>query len=337
MKLKINSWAVKGPKQKLTKFIYEQRIGSNDVLVQIKYCSLLKADIFFIDNFWGDTKYPLVPSSEMFGIVAKKGNQVKNVNVGDYVGVSYQVNSCLKCSYCKQGKEQFCKKQKLIGVHEYGGLAEHIVVNSNFVYKIPPKLQKPEYVSLMGYGLTAFSAIKHANLNRNMNVGVIGVGNLGHLAVQILVKHGLRVTAFTHSKNKHALLKKLGISKFINPLDKKQLKANEGEYDFLLVTTYHSYDWSQIIKLLKPEGKLCFLGLPDEDISFPAVLLADYARRTVCGSYVGSRKDMKELLVFAQKNSVKAITHVYNINQIDEVIADLRNDKILFNAVIKIN
>lgn len=335
--MEINAWAAKGPKQSLTQFSYKKDIGENDVLVQIQYCSLLKADTFFIDNFWGDTRYQLVPSSEMFGIVVQKGNRVQNVNIGDYVGISYQVYSCLKCSYCKKGKEQFCKEQKLIGIHEYGGLAKHIIVNANFVYHIPLKLRKPEYVSLMGYGLTAFSAIRHANLKPSMNVGVIGVGNLGHLAAQILVQQEYIVTAFTHSEHKMSQLKEFGITHFVNPLDDKKLEKNNGKYDFLMVTTYHSYNWSKFIELLRPEGNLCFVGLPNENISFPATLLADYARRTVSGSYIGSRKDMNELLAFAEQKNIKAITQTFSTSEIDTVISRLRNNEIPFNAVIRVS
>ncbi len=333
----INAWASKGPKQKLMPYIYEKNVSDEDVLVKIQYCSLLKADTFFIDNFWSDTKYPLVPSFEMFGVVVKKGSRTVNIEVGDYVGITYQVYSCLTCDYCKQKNEQFCEQQRLIGIHEHGGLAEHIVANANFVYKIPSKLQKAEYVSLMGYGLTAYSAIKHSHVTQGMNVGVIGVGNLGHLAVQILSKFGPAVTAFSHSPGKIDQLKKIGASNFVNPLDVKQLKANEKKYDFLLVTTYHSYDWSQFIKLLKPEGVLHFIGLPKENISFSAVLLADYARRKVTGSYIGSRQDMFELLDFAQKNDIKSITKVYSIEEVNKVISMLRENKIPFNAVVELS
>ena len=132
--MEIKAWAIKQYKQGLTKYTYEKNVGENDVLIQIKYCSLLKADIFFIDNFWGDTKYPLVPSSEMFGVVVKKGKKVNNIKIGDYVGVGYQTDACLKCTSCREGKEQFCNKQRVIAIHENGGLAKHIIVNSNFVY-----------------------------------------------------------------------------------------------------------------------------------------------------------------------------------------------------------
>ena len=333
--MKIHAWAAKGPKQQLLPYTYEKEIGENDVLVQVKYCSLLKADTFFIDNLWGDSKYPLIPSSEIFGVVIQKGIHVADIQIGDYVGVGYQVYSCLKCDYCLQGKEQFCTKQRLIEVHENGGLAEHIIVDANFAYKIPVKMQKPEFVSLMGYGLTAYSAIKHSNLIQGMNVGVIGVGNLGHLAVQILSKLGMKVTAFSHSPAKVDQLKKLGVSSFVNLSDSKQLETNEKKYDFLLVTTYHSYDWSQFIKLLKPEGEFHFIGLPNDNISFPAVLLADYARRKVTGSYIGSRQDMEELLDFAKDNDIKSITQVYSTEDSNKVIGLLSENKIPFNAVIE--
>lgn len=335
--MKIRAWAAKNPKQPLTPFTYEKSLGENDVLIKIKYCSLSKADTFFIDNFWGDMKFPLVPSSDMFGEVVEKGNKVTTVNIGDYVGVGYQVSACLACEYCKQGYEQFCKKQRLIGIHEYGGLAEHIIVNEHFAYKIPPKLQKPEYVSLVCYGLTAYSAITHANLTKNREVGVIGIGNLGHWAVQILANQGYPVTAFTHTDTKQEQLKQLGVTTFIHPLDTKVLKANEGMYDFLLVTTYHSYNWSHFIKLLKPEGTLCFVGLPNENIAFPALLLADYARRKITGSYIGSRKDMQSLLEFAQTNDIKAITQVFPVSEVNNVISMRRENKIPFNAVIQMS
>ncbi len=218
--MEIKAWAVKTPKQDLREYRYKKDMGENDVLIQIKYCSLLKADIFFMDNFWSDTKYPLVPGTEIFGVIVKKGKKVNNIKIGDYVGVGYQIDACLKCSSCKDGKEQFCKKQRVIAIHENGGLAKHIIVNSNFVYLIPSNIQKPEYVSLLGYGLTSYSAIKHANLKKGMKIGVVGLGNLGHIAAQILVKKGFEVTAFTHSKDKVNQLRKLGINHFVNPLNK---------------------------------------------------------------------------------------------------------------------
>ena len=276
--MNIQAWGVDKPSEKIHKLHYQKELGGNDVLVDLKFCTLLRADVFFIDNFWGDSKYPMVPSSEMFGVVSRIGKNVKNIKVDDYVGVNYQVYSCGECFYCNEGKEQFCEKQRVIEVNEFGGLAEKIIVDSRFVYKIPKRLRKPEYVALMVYGLTAYSAIKNSKIKKGSKVGVLGVGNLGHLAVQILNNKGFDVTALTHSESKHEILKKLGAKIFLNPLDDEGLRKNKKSFDFILVTSYHTYDWPKIIELLKPEGNLCFNGLPEKDISFPAVLLADYAQ-----------------------------------------------------------
>lgn len=334
--MNIKAWGVDKEGEKIHELHYQKEIKDSEVIVDLKYCSLLRADVFFIGNFWDDSKYPMVPSSEMFGVVSKVGSSVKDVKIGDYVGVNYQVYSCDECVYCKVGKEQFCEKQRVIEVNEFGGLAEQIIVDSRFVYQIPVKLQKPEYVALMGYGLTAYSAIKNSNIKEGSKVGVLGVGNLGHLAVQILDKMGFEVTALTHSENKHEILTKLGAKNFLNPLDEKELEKNKKNFDFILVTSYHDYDWPKIIELLKPEGMLCFNGLPEKKISFPAVLLADYAQRKVAGSYLGSRSEMKELLEFAAKNDIKSETEVFSISQAQEVLDGIKNGKIPFYAVIKI-
>lgn len=332
----IKAWGVEKANEKIHEFHYRKELGENDVLIDLKYCTLLRADVFFIGNFWGDSKYPMVPSSEMFGEVSQIGKNVKDVKTGDYVGVSYQIYSCGECVYCKTGKEQFCEKQRVIEVNEFGGLAENIIVDSRFVYQIPEKLQKPEYVALMGYGLTAYSAIKNSNIKNGSKVGVLGVGNLGHLSVQMLSKMGFEVTALTHSEDKHEVLKKLGAKDFLNPLDEKELKKNKKTFDFIHATSYHSYNWSKIIELLKPEGNLCFNGLPEENISFPAVLLADYAQRKVTGSYLGSRSEMRELLEFAEKFDIKSETTVYPLDKAQEVLDQIKENKISFYAAIKI-
>jgi len=332
----IKAWGVNSSDEKVHELHYQKELGDNDVLIDLEYCSLLRADVFFIGNFWGDSKYPMVPSSEMFGVVSKLGKNVNSLKVGDYVGVNYQVYSCGQCEYCREGNEQFCEKQKVIEVNDMGGLAENIIVDSNFVYKIPVNLQKPDYVGLMGYGLTAYSAINNSNIKAGARVGVLGVGGLGHLAVQILNKKGFEVTALTHSENKYEILKKLGAKEFLNPLDEKKLEKSKKTFDFILVTSYHDYDWPKIIGLLKPEGNLCFLGLPDKNVSFQAVLLADYARRKVTGSYLGSRSEMKELLEFADKNNIKAETTVFPLAKAQEVLDSIKENKAPFCAVIKI-
>ena len=335
MKVKINAWAVKKPKARFEKFVYEKNIEEQEVLVAVKYCGLSRGDVCFVDNFWGDTSYPLIPGVEIFGVIKKKGKKVKGFKINDFVGMGYQMSSCLKCEHCREGKEQFCKKQKVISVNGYGGLADGIVFDSRFVFKIPPDLRTPSDVPLMCSGLTVYSAIKKANVKTGMKVGVAGVGNLGHLAVQILNKIGCEVTAFSHTKKKEAILRKLGAEYFVNSIDKKSLKEAKGKYDVILSTSSVSLNWPAYIEALKPQGNLCIVGLPEKDISFPPVLLADYAQRGVLGSYVGSRSEMKELLNFVSKNHLKAITEVFPIAEVNAVVSKIRNKSIPFSVVVK--
>lgn len=333
--MKINTFAVKTPGGSLEPFAYENKLGQFDVLVSIKYCSMTRGDVCFIDNFWGDTNYPLVPGSEMFGVVKEKGSQVKDLEIGDFVGMGYQMSSCMECEYCKSGKEQFCKQQSVLSINGYGGLADNIIFNSYFVFKIPSTLQTAYHVSLMCSGLTPFSAIKKACVKPRMVVGEVGVGNLGHMALQILNKLGCDATVFSHSKDKETELRALGAKNFINSTDKEALKQVEGKYDFILSTSSASLDWPAYIRALRPQGNICFVGLPAENISFPATLLADYAQRGVLGSYIGSRTEMKELLDFASKNEIKAVAEVYPMADANKVVSKIRNKEIPFSVVLE--
>lgn len=333
--MKINALAAKTPKGFLEPFVYEREIKPSDVLISIKYCSMTRGDVCFIDNFWGDTNYPLVPGSEIFGIVKEKGKEVKDLEIGDYVGVGYQMTSCSNCEYCKQGKEQFCKQQKVLSVNGFGGLADYIVFDSRFTFKIPNKLQTAAHVPLMCSGLTPYSAIKRVDVEPGMKVGLVGVGNLGHMALQILNKLGCKVTVFSHSKNKEGILRELGAQDFIDSTDKKALEKEEKNYDVILSTSSGTLDWESYIKMLTPQGTICFVGLPPDNISFPATLLADYAQRRVQGSYIGSRAETKELLDFTEKNDIKATAEVYPMSEANNVVSKIRNKGIKFSVVLE--
>ena len=273
--------------------------------------------------------------SEIFGIVKDKGREVKDLEVGDYVGIGYQITSCFECDYCKQGKEQFCLQQKVLSVNGFGGLADYIVFDSRFAFKIPNKLQTAAHVPLMCSGLTPYSAIKRVGVEPGMKVGLVGVGNLGHLALQILNKSGCKVTVFSHSKSKEKVLRDLGAQNFIDSTDIKALKKEEKKYDVILSTSSGTLDWESYFRMLTPQGTICFVGLPPDNISFPVTLLADYAQRRVQGSYIGSRAEMKELLDFASKHDIKAVAEVYPMSEANEVVTKIRNKEINFSAILE--
>ncbi|HEX7041968.1 MAG TPA: alcohol dehydrogenase catalytic domain-containing protein, partial [Patescibacteria group bacterium] len=158
--MKINAYASYVPKEELKSFTYERAPKENEIVVSINSCSITRGDIRFIDNYWNDTNYPMVPGLEIIGKVTEIGKDVKDIKIGDIVGIGYQVESCFTCEYCLAGKEQFCLNQKLIPVHGYGGLADTIIVDYRFAFKIPENLQSPDATPLLCSGLTPYAAIK---------------------------------------------------------------------------------------------------------------------------------------------------------------------------------
>ena len=208
--MKIKAYGIKQKGGKAEPFYYERNVGDNEVRVKILYCSIARGDIQFISDDWGDTKFPLVPGHEIVGIVEETGSNVTTLKVGDRVGVGYQQEACFECEFCKEGNEQFCAQQKVIGVHCYGGLAEHIIVDNRFAFKLPPALHSAKSVPLLSSGLTVYSGIVRAQLPANSVVGVLGAGGLGQLAIQFLNKMGHEVYAFSHSPEKKEMINQLG-------------------------------------------------------------------------------------------------------------------------------
>ncbi len=332
--MKIHALAALGEKRPLEHFTYDKDVGPDDVLISILYTSCARGDVRFIDNFWGDSSYPMVPGGEVVGVVKQKGRNVRGLDIGECVGVGYQVGACFKCEYCKVGKEQFCGDQRLLFIHEFGGYAEAMVVDHRFVFTLPKNLCVADATPLVSSGLTVYTAIKKAGVTSGMNVGVVGVGNLGHLAVQFLHTMGAHVTAFSHTPAKEKILKKLGATRFIASNDEEELAKFKRHYDFILFTSSGSLNWELFIQTLTPQGTLCFVGLPPEKISFKAELLADYAQRSIMGNYIGSRNDMEEMLQYASKKHILAVCEEFPMCEANHVVDQVRKGTFPFSVVL---
>src|SRR5688572_29255839 len=162
-------------------YLYERALGNHEVLVRITHRSLARGDIQYIDDAWGDTRYPLVPSHEIVGVVEAAGSVVAALQPGDRVGIGYQQEACFECSFCTQGIEQLCARQKVIAVDRHGGLAEHIVVDHRFAFPLPPGLDAATSAPLLSSGLTVYAGILRARLPAGSRAAVLGAGGLGHL------------------------------------------------------------------------------------------------------------------------------------------------------------
>lgn len=332
--MRIKAYTVKRPGRKAEPSFYERKVGKNDVLVRITHCSIAGGDIQIINDKWGDTKFPLVPGHEIIGIIEKTGAKITGLKKRDRVGIGYQLEACFECQYCREGNEQFCTKQKVIGVDRFGGLAEHIVVDGRFAFKIPPELESAKSAPLMSSGLTVYSAIIRAKLPKNSRVAVLGVGGLGHLAIQFMHKMGHKVSAFSHSPEKKDLIEQLG-AEYTDSSNPHSLTNYTRKYDFILSTLNVDFDPDVYLKMLKPQGKLCLVAQPPNKLPMSAGLLYDYAQRTMYGNYTGSRKDMMDMLAFSVKHNIESIVDVLPFSEMNQAIERVKTGKVRMRMILE--
>jgi D-arabinose 1-dehydrogenase-like Zn-dependent alcohol dehydrogenase len=304
------------------------------VLVKLTHRTITRGDLQMIENDWGDTRFPLVPSHEMVGIVEQVGSDVAELGPGDRVAIGYQLGACFECEFCRRGTEQFCSRQTVVGVNAYGGLADHIVVDARFAFLLPPQLVPAPSTPLMSSGLTVFAAITHAQLPRDARVAVLGVGGLGRLALQFLRAMGHRVSAFTRSPEKRGTIEQLG-AEYVNAADSASLAAKRNSFDFILSTLNVPFDLNAQLGMLRPEGQMCLVATPLQPLSLSAGLLYDYARRRIYGNYVGSRADMAAMLEFAAANGVAAEVTVLPFSSMNEAIERVRSREVATALVLE--
>ena len=332
--MRIKAYGIKQKDGKAEPFYYERNVGHNEVSVKILYCAIARGDIQFISDDWGDTKFPIVPGHEMVGIVEEIGSGVTTLSVGDRVGVGYQQEACFECAFCKAGNEQFCAQQKVIGVHCYGGLAEHIVVDNRFAFKFPPALHPAKSVPLLSSGLTVYTGIVSAQLPANSVVGVLGAGGLGQLAIQFLNKMGHEVYAFSHSPEKKEMINQLGAECILSS-NTDSLSALHKKFDFIISTLNVEYDLDAFLKMLTPQGKFCVVATPLKKQPISMGLLYDYAQRSIYGNYVGSRKNMMDMLDFSAKHHIESAVDIMPFSKVNEAIEKVRAGKVKIRLVLE--
>lgn len=299
------------------------RPQASEVLIKITHCSVGRGDVGFLENVYQipDLKYPLVAGHELVGKVVECGAAGTGFTTGQRVGVGYQIWSCGTCQFCTSQREQLCQQQKCLVKDQQGGFAEYICVDQRFVFALPDTLASDEATPLFCSGLTVYSAIKKAHIQPGMSVGVIGIGGLGHMAVQLPRLQGARVTAF--SNKNLAMLTELGVETVVSY--HADLPAQT--FDRLFITTHAPVDYDHFLKLLKPDGQLWVIGSDTNKTTFSSWLLNDFAERSIHGSYIGSPAEMRELLGLASKHGIKGRAKVMpmaELNRALEIVAEGR-------------
>ena len=318
----------------LLPFRYEPgTLGARDVEIGISHCGICHSDLHLISNDWGISQYPFIPGHEIIGTITEVGIDVRLLSVGQRVGLGWQSNSCGECEWCTRGMENLCPSSEGTCVRRHGGYATHVRANARFVFPIPEALNSENAAPLLCGGITVYNPLRSHGINPSSRVGVIGIGGLGHLAVQFARVFGAEVTAFSTSAEKEKEARGLGAHRFVNTRESRALKEVAGSLDFVISTVNADQDWSVYIQTLRPTGTLCFVGVPPSPVSMHAFPLIA-GMRSITGSPIGSPHMIREMLDVAARHEVKAITQSFPMAKVNDALAKVKKNKVRYRAVL---
>jgi len=333
--MSINAYAAQSAKGRLEPFTYEPGpLGRNEVEVAVTYCGICHSDMSMLNNDWGFSQYPLIPGHEVIGTVAAKGEGVLELEIGQRVGVGWQCGSCAACEYCHTGREHLCAQEVDTIVHHHGGFADRVRATAEFAVPIPEALPSAETGPLLCAGNTVFSPILRHHVNGTMRVAVVGIGGLGHIAVQFLAKMGCEVTAIssTHSKDEEA--RGFGAKHFIATKGTDELKKAAGSFDFIISTVSASLPWNDYVDALRPQGTMLTVGVPDAEMQIGAFGLIG-KEKEIAGGRAGSPSDIRQMLDFAARHGVRAQIEKYPMDAVNDAMARLESGKARYRVVLE--
>jgi len=312
---------------------------ANEVLIQVEACGACHSDLHVADGDWtqlaGIVKKPLILGHEIAGHVVEKGPAVGDLQIGDRVGVPWIHWSCGECEFCREGNENLCSRQKITGVTVDGGYAEFVKAPATHALKIPDILSALEAAPLFCAGLTVYRALKGAGIVPGQRLAVLGIGGLGHLAVQFGRAFGAEVTAIDISDEKLELARTLGAGDTLNAATTdvvKQLRRKGGVH-VSLVTSAAKAAYDTAFSCLRPAGTLLVVGLPAENICFPPILMAAREVR-IHASTVGTRQEMREVLAMAATGNIRCHVVKRPLAEANEALDLLRKGEVSGRIVL---
>ncbi|HPR65215.1 MAG TPA: NAD(P)-dependent alcohol dehydrogenase [Thermoanaerobaculia bacterium] len=331
----VNAYAATRAKGPLEPFTYDlSEIGPEQVDIRVEFCGLCHSDLSMLDNDWGMTAYPFVPGHEVVGTIERTGEHVKGLSVGDRVGLGWFSGSCMHCAQCLSGSHHLCAGNEQTIVGRYGGFADIVRGHWAWATPIPKELDQAKVGPLFCGGITVFNPILKAGVLPTDRVGVIGIGGLGHMALQFLNKWGCEVTAFTSSPGKEEEARSMGAHRVVNSRDADALRAYVGYFDFILNTTNVSLDWPVYLELLGPKGVFHTVGAVLEPMGVPAFSLIT-GEKSVAGSPLGSPALTRTMLEFCARHTIAPVTEEFAMKDINEAFDHLRSGKARYRIVLK--
>jgi alcohol dehydrogenase, propanol-preferring len=315
-------------------------IDAGDVLIQVEACGVCHSDLHVAEGDWkqfaGITKKPLILGHEIAGSVVEAGSAVRDLKVGDRVGVPWIYWTCGECDFCREGFENLCTRQKITGVTVDGGYAEFVKAPATHATRIPENLSSVEAAPLFCAGVTVYRALKQANVSRGQRLAIFGVGGLGHLGIQIGKEMGAEVTAIDVTDDKLALAKSLGASVALNATTGNVVKQirSQGSAHVVLVTSGAKAAYDTAFSCVRPTGTLLVVGLPATDICFPPIMMSAKEVR-IQASAVGTRKDLVEMLAMGAAGKIRCLVSTRPLEDANAVLEEMRQGKIAGRVVLK--
>jgi len=316
------------------------RVGPKDVLVKVHACGVCHTDLHACHGDWPvKPKLPLVPGHEGVGQIVEIGSQINHLKIGDRVGIPWLYSACGQCDYCLEGNETLCLEQHNAGYSVDGSFAEYCLAHGDYVVKVPDELSYIEAAPLFCAGVTTYKALKVSGVKPGQWMAIVGVGGLGHLAIQYAVAMGMKVVAVDSGVEKLALAKELGALHCIDFMqDKPAEKIHQlvGGVHGVVCTAASKAAFEESYRLVRRGGTFVLVGLPAEDMPVPIFDTVLNGIKLV-GSIVGTRKDLKECLQFAADGKVKAITTVKSMDDINDIFADMEQGEITGRIVMSMD
>jgi uncharacterized zinc-type alcohol dehydrogenase-like protein len=341
--IKTKGYAAQSATSPLTPYSFERRDpGPLDVQIEILFCGLCHSDIHTVRSEWGPANYPCLPGHEIVGRVVKVGHQVKKFKEGDLAGVGCMVDSCRTCSSCQAGLEQFCLEgatftynspDKKSGGFTCGGYSTAIVVDEAFTLKISDKLDLAAAAPLLCAGITTWSPLHHWKVGKGQKVGVVGLGGLGHMGVKFASALGADVVLFTTSPGKTKDALKLGAKDVVISKNEDEMKKHAASFDFILDTVAAEHDINAYLSLLKLDGVLTLVGVPEKPLSISAFNII-LPRRILTGSAIGGIAETQGMLDFCAEHGVVADIEMIPMQKINEAYERVIKSDVKYRFVI---
>ncbi len=308
-------------------------LDPEDVEIAVTHCGICHSDLSMLDDEWGMSKYPLVPGHEAVGTITALGEQAKGLRVGQRVGVGWFAKSCLSCPQCLSGHHNLCPNAQGTIVGRHGGFADRLRVQWTWARPLPEALAQATTGPLLCGGTTVFTPLLEYGLPSTARVGVIGIGGLGHMALQFANKWGCEVHAFTTSDDKEADERKLGAHFVHNTRSDGALSDIAGSLDLIISTVNVPLDVPGLLGTLAPLGRLHVVGAVLKPMEVPAFGLL-VGQKSVAGSPTGSPTSIDKMLAFSARHSIAPVVENFPMSKVNEALERLRSGKARYRIVL---